>query len=746
MASDMTQWVNPLQGTDSTHSHSHGNTLPLVGMPFAMTSWSLQTSEDRWFFHPSAPKLQGIRATRQPSPWIGDYGHFTLMPQVGERLLAANRRASSYRLSDATILPHWMRVKLLRYETTVEIAATERCAILVVHFPTGTSPKRLILDTFPGESRVEIDAANGCVRGHTRAHSAGDPKGFAGHFILKFDCPLNPDDTGLFADGRVFAGQCAGTGDRIGAFAGVLPRDGSPVVVRIATSFISAEQCALNMEQELGGRAFAQVRDEAAAAWNRRLNGVEIEGCTDEQRRTFTSCLYRASLFPRRVHETGPDGARVHYSPYDGAVHPGDFCTDNGFWDTHRTVYPLFSLLWPDQFAEFLRGLVAHYREGGWLPRWPSPGETGGMIGTHIDAIIADACMKGIRDFDLETAFEGMWKHANQRAPGGRGRAGIEEYLRLGYVPVEGAYHCVSRTLDYAYDDFCVGQVAAALGRTQQRDELWRRAQGYRAIYDASSGFMRARHADGRWAEPFDPFAWGGPYVEGSAWQCSWAVPHDPAGLAELLGGDDAMVRKFEEMLALPPIFRADEYREEIHEMTEMALADFGQYAHSNQPVHHVLYLFAAAGRPDLTQHWVRRVMDRMYGPGPDGFPGDEDNGEMASWFVLSSLGLFPLCPGHPSYVLGSPLFRNAVIHGESGNDIVIEAPRNSPENVYVSGVSWNGRPLSRVFMLHEELARGGTLRFEMTDKPAWTSVDNPADRPFSLSRHGLSAAPTPQS
>lgn len=263
---------------------------------------------------------------------------------------------------------------------------------------------------------------------------------------------------------------------------------------------------------------------------------------------------------------------------------------------------------------------------------------------------------------------------------------------------------------------------------------MWRRAMNYRRLFDRATGFMRARDEHGRWIEPFDEFMWGGPYVEGSAWQCSWAVPHDPAGLAELLGGDEALVARLDRMLALPPIYRADEYGEEIHEMTEMACADFGQYAHNNQPVHHVLYLYAAAGRPDRTQSWVRRVLTELYGPGPDGFIGDEDNGEMACWYLLSALGIYPLCVGRPEYVLGSPLFRRAVLRLEQGGELLVDAPANSPKNVYVRRVAWNGAPHSRVVIDHRDLAQGGTLAFEMTDRPEWTEVAQ-ADRPFSLSR-----------
>jgi predicted alpha-1,2-mannosidase len=731
----LVDWVNPLQGTDSVLTFSHGNSLPLVGTPSAMTSWSLQTAEDPWFFHPRLRQLQGVRATRQPSPWIGDYGHFVLMPQTGRRMLPAGSRSSGYRIEHSVIRPHYLKVFLGRYETLLELTATPRCGFLKIAFPSDAAEKRLVLDVFKGESSIRIQSSGGRgrVTGFTRANAGGTTRNFAGYFVLDFDCPIVLEESGLFHKDKTFPETSAGTDEQLGAFMALKPRDGAPVCVRVGTSFISVERAERNLDAEIGGKSFEAVADETAGVWNDLLGRAEIEALSDEQRRTFYSCLYRALLFPRAMHEPDAAGKPQHFSPYTGRVESGVFYTDNGFWDTFRTVYPLYAVLYPERYAEILQGYLAHYRESGWLPRWPSPGDRNCMIGTHIDAVIADAVVKGIEGFDVATALEGMLKHARQEAPPNMGRPALREYIEKGYVPEDRTSHGVSSTLDYAYDDFCISQVAAKLGRHDVAAEMRKRALNYRNVFDPSVGFMRGRLASGAWVEPFDEFAWGGPYVEGSVWQCGWAVPHDPAGLIRLMGGDEAFAAKLDRMFTLPPTFHMGGYGGEIHEMTEMAAVDFGQYAHSNQPVHQVLYLYTAAGRPDRTQYWVRRVLAELYHSGPEGFCGDEDNGEMASWYVLGALGFFALCPGHPSYVLGSPALRRAVLHPRGRKELVIEAAGNSPEHLYVAGVELNGQSVRRTFLQHSELAGGGVLKFAMSREPVWNSVPDANDRPFSL-------------
>ncbi len=591
-------WVNPLQGTDSSFEFSHGNCLPLISRPFGMTSWSPQTDEGAWLFTHGARKLQGVRATHQPSPWMGDYGHFTIMPQTGPVALSAAARASSYPQDETTFLPHHFKTTLNRYRTTLELTPTERCACLRVTFPK-TEAARIIVQPFEGESVVEVDFATRTVSGFTRANSGGCPENFACYFVAVFSQPLTA--AGIFQADGSWTRETRGSGDRVGTFVEFAASAGLTIEMRVATSFISLEQAQRNLTYEIGERSFDTLLEEGRDAWNTLLGRAVIEGADDEQLRTFYSCLYRSLLFPRKFYEHGEQREPVHYSPYDGHVHPGVLYADNGFWDTFRTVYPLLALLYPSELSEILEGWVQAYREGGWFPRWASPGYRHCMVGTHLDAVIADAYLRGVRGFD--TAYAGLRRDALEQGCGAQGRSGLDAYVQLGYVPVEVADHAAARTQEYAYTDFCVAQVARALGHDADAQLFYERALNYRHTFDAEVGFMRGRTSDGAWLEPFEPFSWDTrAYLEGSAWQYSWAVPHDPAGLVALLGGDEAFTAKLEELLALPPHFEIGGYSEEIHEMTEMAAANLGQYAHSNQPVHHVLYLFTCAGQPWQTQ------------------------------------------------------------------------------------------------------------------------------------------------
>ena len=721
--------VNPLQGSDSQFDFSRGNCLPLTTLPWALTNWCPQTDEGRWLFDQRAPRLQGIRATHQPSPWIGDYGHFTIMPQTGPRALGAAQRSSFCR--DLESAPHFFRATLARYRTLVELAPTERCAVLRFTFPSD-EPARVILQPGTGEAHASFNPYTATLSGFTRSNMGGVPANFACYFVATFDQP--PADWGLFTTGEIFPQERERTGDRAGAYVEFKPL-GTPLVMRVATSFISVEQAQLNLQREVGERSLEEVRDATEGVWQDALGAVEIEGASDDERRTFYTALYRSLLYPRACYEHDAAGSPIHYSPYTGEVLPGVLYSDNGFWDTFRTVYPLLSLLFPQRLAEMIEGWVQCYREGGWLPTWSSPGYRACMIGTHLDAVIADAYMKGVRGFDAETALEAVLKDCDEEgdAGGAFGRSGQSALAELGYVPANEFDAAAARTQEAAYTDFCAAQLAHALGQGDDARRLLARARNYRNVFDPETGFMRARLRDGAWKEPFDPFAWDtDAYIEGSAWQYSWQVPHDPAGLIALHGGAGRFAAKLDELLATPPHYRIGGYPYEIHEMSEMAAASFGQYAHSNQPVHHVLYLFACAGQPHKTQHWVRRVLAELYTP--DTLPGDEDNGEMSAWYVLSALGFYPLCPGHPSYVLGSPLFQRAAVRLPSGATLTIEAPENSAENVYVQGVRWNDAEHRALWIGHAALAGGGTLSFAMGNAPRTDVELKLEELPYSLS------------
>ena len=724
---NLVRYVNPLQGTDSSGNFSRGSTLPIAARPFAMTDWALQTGEGNWgwWFSPHASSLQGVRATHQPSPWMGDYGYFTVMAQTGKLYLKASQRASAYRLDESTVAPHYLKVLLRRYNTLLEMTPTERCSVFRFSFPWGEAGRVLL--QMEAESQVKINRENNTISGFTRSKSDGAPANFACYFVARFGRAWSKTQLALEDKTDDAAAQLDGKQ----ASAVIEFAAGAPVVMQIGTSFISTEQAQQNLQREVGTRSFDTVRAQGEAAWNQTLNRITVAGATLEQLQTFYSCLYRAHLFPRMFHETNAQGQIVHYSPYDGKVHDGVSYTDNGFWDTYRTVWPLFALIEPERYGEMVEGFLQGYREGGWLAQWPSPGYRVSMPGTHGDAVIADAVVKNIGGFDVKEAYAAITKHANQPSTqSGAGRNRIADYLKLGYVPGS-----VSETLDFAYDDFCISQVAQALGHSDDAEKYRQRALNYHNIYDPQIGFMRAKDDKGDWVSPFNQYAWGGPYVEGGPWQSTWAVQQDPAGLIALMGGQQPFIAKLDQMMTMPPRYDIGGYGSEIHEMTEMAVTPFGQYGHGNQPVHHILSLFAAAGQPWKTQGWTRRVMNELYSP--QGFAGDEDNGEMASWYVLNALGIYPLCPGRPEYVLGSPLFQSARVRVPGRKDLTIGAPKNSPRNVYVQQVRINGKVHAPLWVEYQTLAQGGQLRFDMGPKPLvrdyWRT---PALLPHSLSAY----------
>jgi predicted alpha-1,2-mannosidase len=487
------------------------------------------------------------------------------------------------------------------------------------------------------------------LRGKAMASSGGTPDNFACYFVMEIEGGDYIDHALLHTHGFVH-GQDALLAPRAGVCLTLHPR--GPVVVRVATSFISHDQAHLNLHRELAGRGLVEVSEEAGRLWDRWLGRVQADGGSESDRRTLYSCLYRVGLWPMSMHELDSSGQWRHYSPHTGGVHPGLLVTNNGFWDTYRTVYPLLRLIDPVGFGQIMEGWLAHHREGGWMSRWASPGYRECMIGTHSDAIVSEAILGGIGGFDHDEAYEAVRRHAFEPAEGHRryGRQALREYLDLGYVPYESVESALSWTLDNAHCDWCLGRIAQKLGRHDDARSLLARGQNYRHVWDPGTQFFRPRLRDGQWVEPFGEFQWGYGYVEGGPWQYRFQVPHDPQGLAELMGGTDALLAKLEAMLSAPPRFNVGRYGREVHEMTSLSMAvdasgrSFGQYAHSNQPVHAFLLLPAVLGRPEWTARQVERVMRGLYSP--DTFPGDEDNGEMAAWYVLGALGRVSPCPG----------------------------------------------------------------------------------------------------
>lgn len=733
-ATDLVSLVNVMQGTDSNWGFSRGSTLPLITRPFGMTHWSPQNKvPDGWFFDPNLHQIQGIRATHQPSPWMGDYAHFTVMAQAGPAALGPEARISVYRKEDLEAGPDYLSVVCTRDGTRLEVSGTERCAIFRFTFPA-TGDGRVIIDA---DAQAALDATHHTLSGAARQRSGSVPDNFACYFYAEFDRPFTK--AYLIQDGQPLEAQTTHEGKNVGVVAEFGPAPQAEM--RVGTSFISVAQAKQNLQREIGTRPFDAVRAESAKVWNETLGVVRVTGGTPTQRRTFYSCLYRAHLFPRLFYEQDAAGKPVHYSPFDGHLHDGVMYTDTGLWDGYHTIYPLLSLIQPERLGEMAQGFVNAYKEGGWLPQWPHPGYHGGMGGTHSDVVLTEAILKDIPGLDREAAFAGMWKNATVPPTGtAEGRGGLADYLRCGYLPVGSAGAVVSNSLDFAYDDGCIALAAAHLGHLDKQQELAQRALGYRHLFDPVTGFMRPKHADGSWQAGFDEFAWGDAYTEGGPWQWSLSVPHDPAGLMTLLGGQKGLTQKLDRMLWQPPLFHPGGYGHEIHEMSEMAAVKFGQYSQGNQPVHQVLAHYIAAGSPSRMQFWSRRVLDKLYTP--ESFPGDEDNGEMAAWYVLGALGLFPHCPGRPSYVFGSPLFPEVVIAAPGQKPLTLRAPAASRRALYVTQVAFNGRPQERLWISHAALRQGGHLDFTMAARPVSRTIA-PGDLPPSQSAYAGMAART---
>ncbi len=703
-AKDRVDLVNVLQGTDSTRVFSRGNTLPIAALPFGMAHWTIQSrSNTPWMFQPGDRRIEGFRCTHQLSPWLSDYGQAIFLPFCGDPNPEPEMRSSSWRPEKAELRPHSFRLALARYQADVELVPTERCALLAANF-NGDQPPGFLIDVPGATDAIEPDEAARTIRFKSTINEGGVPENFATYYVVRFASAWDRVEMSQTPTSR---------------FAKVRFARGASVEARISTSFISFEQAQSNLDRELGSKSVDALREAAHARWREHFDRIEVEGGSERQQQIFYSCLYRALLFPRIWHEMDANAKPHHFSPYTSKVVPGVMYADHGYWDVYRAWYPLMSIVYPERLAEILQAWVNAYTEGGWLPQFPAPGYRACMTGSLIDAVFGDAAAKGIRGFDLSAAYEGLKKHATQ--PGdpdkGYGRRGIEDYLRLGYVADDHIKQSVAETVDAAYGDFCIAQVARALGRQQDAEKFLARSRNWRNLFDSQTGFLRGKLANGAWLEPFDEFAWGSPYVEGSAWQHRWDVPHDIPGLIAAMGGNEKAVAALDKMLALPPVFHVGVYGQEIHEMSEMAAVDFGQYAQSNQPVHHLLYIFALAGRPDRTQYWARRVMAELYSP--ETFPGDEDTGSMAAWFLLGAMGFYSLCPGKAEYVAGSPLFDRVTLHLPEGKTTVIEARGQSASAVYVAKLLVDGSPHPSPVIAHDTVARGARLTFEMQNTPS---------------------------
>lgn len=730
---DLVQYVNTLQGTNSTYELSWGNTYPTTAVPYPMNSWSPQTGKngDGWKYQYSATTIRGFQPTHQCSPWVGDYGVFSLMP-VSELVVDESKRATPFSHDKEIAKPHYYKVTLENGITT-EFSPTTRSAHFRFSFPA-KGDAFLVLDGYTKTSQVQIDVANHRITGYVH-NGAFSPKTHKNYFIIQFDKSFVSYGTWENRKNTIQKNNLSREGEGIGAY--VQFAKGSKVQAKVSTSYISPEQAEVTMTRELGKHSSVEVTKQAAAdVWNQLLNRVLVEGGTEEDMKTFYSCMFRANLFSHKFYEEKEDGSPYYYSPYDEKIHDGYMFTDNGFWDTFRSQFPLTNILHPTMQGQYMQALLDAQEQCGWLPSWSFPSETGGMVGNHSISLLTDAWVKGIRTFDPEKALKAYAHEAMNKGPwgGANGRVRWKDYYQLGYIPYPESMGSTAQTLEYCYDDFCAYQLAKMTGNKFYEEVFARQIYNYKNVYDPSVGFMRGRKLDGSWAD-FDAFEWGGPYCEGNAWHYNWSVFHDVQGLIDLTGGDERFVAKIDSVFALPGIVKYGTYGTKIHEMLEMELAKMGQYAQGNQPIQHMIYLYSYAGQPWKTQYWIRQVMDRLYNSSENGYPGDEDQGGMSSWYVLSALGIYSVCPGTDEYVLGSPKFRKATITMEDGKKFVIEAKGNSKDNVYIQNATLNGKRHTRNYIHYSDIVNGGVLELQMGNQPEKTRGTAKEDRPFSLSK-----------
>lgn len=713
-------YVNPLVGTESKSELSTGNTYPAVALPWGMNFWTAQTGKmgDGWVYTYGADKIRGLKQTHQPSPWINDYGQFSIMPVTGHKVFDEEGRASWFSHKAETATPYYYKVYLADHDATAEIAPTSRAAAVRITYPERDTAY-FVVDAFDKGSSVTILPDRRTVIGYTTKNSGGVPDGFKNYFILRFDHAFTY--TGTLEDGMLEDGRLSSTCDHAMAVVGFNTRRGEQVNVQIASSFISDEQALRNLK-EVEGRSFDEVKEAGRTEWNRVLGRIEVEDDNIDHLRTFYSCLYRSILFPRSFYEIDAEGSVIHYSPYNGKVLPGYLFTDTGFWDTFRSLFPLLNLVYPSVNEKMQAGLVNAYKESGFLPEWASPGHRDCMVGNNSASVVADAYIKGLRGYDIETLWKAVVHGANSVHPGisSTGRKGFEYYNRLGYVPYDvGINESVARTLEYAYDDWCIYQLGLKLGKSAKELRPFKeRAMNYQKVFDKETGLMRGRNKDGTFQSPFNPFKWGDAFTEGNSWHYTWSVFHDPEGLARLMGGNDRFNVMLDSVFNLPPVFDDSYYGFTIHEIREMQIMNMGNYAHGNQPIQHMIYLYDYSGQPWKTQYWVREVMNRLYTAQPDGYCGDEDNGQTSAWYVFSALGFYPVCPGSTRYMIGTPYFRTAKVHLENGKTLTIHADTDNPANRYIRRIMMNGQLYPHYYLEHEQLKAGAMIDFTMSDRP----------------------------
>lgn len=733
---DLVEYVNTLQGTNSKFELTRGNTYPTIALPFGMNTWSPQTARngDGWKYQYFKDTIRGFQQAHQCSSWTNDYAVFSLMPVSGQLKLSDLERGAKFNHDNEIAKPHYYKVDFDNGITT-EVSPSLRGSHMRFSFPKNEKAY-IVIDGYTGASGIKIDRKNRQITGFVRNGRGMDRvKGFKNYFVIQFDKSFQEAGIWENRNGKTWENQTSKEGEGIGAY--IQFKDGQKVQAKIASSYVSLDQAQLNLKRELGkDRNLEQTKANAKAVWNKQLSKILVEGGTEAQMRTFYSCFFRASLFSRKFYEINENGDPFYYSPYDGKVHNGYMYTDTGFWDTFRGQFPLNAILYPEMHGNYVSALVDAYHQRGWLPSWSFPSESGGMIGNHAISLLADAYVKGLKTFNPEEALEAYYHEATNESPIGpsSGRQGWKEYFTLGYIAYPEVREATAKTLEYAYDDFCGYQLAKASGNKYYEEIFGRQMYNYKNVYDPEVGFMRGRKKNGEWVENFDPFEWGGPFTEGNAWHYLWSVFQDPQGLINLMGGNDNFISKLDEVFTSPNTVHVGTYGGKIHEMTEMQMANMGQYAHGNQPIQHMIYLYNYAKQPWKAQYHARNVMDKLYDYTENGYPGDEDQGQTSSWYVLSALGFYSVCPGTDQYVLGSPVFKKTTITLENGNKFVINAPKNDKDHLYIEAASLNGQNYTKNFITYDDILTGGTFDLKMSTSPNKERGTGERDKPFSLS------------
>ena len=727
-------FVNPLVGSDSNPELSTGNTYPAIAMPWGMNFWVPQTGKmgDGWQYTYSAKKIRGLKQTHQPSPWINDYGQFSLLPTVGKPVFDEAKRASWFSHKAEKATPYYYSVYLADYDVTAELCPTERAALMAFTFPK-TDQANVVIDAFDKGSYIQVIPSERKVIGFSTRNSGGVPDNFRNYFVIEFD-----HDFDAFVS--VKDGQLISANEQKGNHVGAIitfktSQRGEKILARVASSFVSSAQAMQNLK-ELGLADMDQLKQQGRQRWNEVLGKIEVEDENIDHLRTFYSCLYRSVLFPRAFYEKDAAGEIVHYSPYTGTVQKGYMFTDTGFWDTFRCLFPLLNLMYPSENVKIQAGLANTYKESGFLPEWASPGHRGCMVGNNSASVVADAYLSGLRGYDMETLWQAVVHGTQAVHPqvNSTGRLGYEYYNKLGYVPYDVKINeSVARTLEYAYDDWCIYQLGKALGKSaKELKPFAKRAMNYQKVFDKETMLMRGRLKDGKFMSPFNPLKWGDAFTEGNAWHYTWSVFHDPQGLIQLMGGKDAFNQMLDSVFILPPVFDNSYYGYTIHEIREMQVMDMGNYAHGNQPIQHAIYLYGYSGQPWKTQSWIRQVMDKLYTPAPDGYCGDEDNGQTSAWYVFSAMGFYPVCPGSGQYVLGTPYFKSMKLHLENGKEVDIQS---EGKGCYVDDMLLNGKSYQHNYLDMRSLMQGTQISYRLSEQPNLLRGTQEDDAPYSFSR-----------